>query len=154
MSFLTARFVRLWPGLAFCALLTVLAGVFVKSAPTGSYLGGDTVRFVLSNLTFTLASYRLTGVECGGETCVLNGSLCTLPWEVRCSGAARHHEAGGVSTHPGRRPGLGAVYLLDTIDRLWVALPTGVAAYLLRERMPLSWRVLRRCFSPRLQPTL
>lgn len=84
MSFLTARFVRLWRGLAFCALLTVLAGAFVKSAPTGSYLGGDTVRFVLSNLTFTLASYRLTGVECGGETCMLNGSLWTLPWEVRC----------------------------------------------------------------------
>lgn len=170
--FLTARFVRLWPGLALCVLLTVLAGGFFTSAAPGAYLGGDTARFILGNLSFTVASYRLTGVECGGEACVLNGSLWTLPWEVRCYAVLALLGALGLA-----RPAImkwavlplslvgvlvwdipqvqelarslagdGAVYLIDTFDRLWAAFAMGIAAYLFRERIPLSWWALGALF--------
>lgn len=172
VRFLTARFVRLWPGLALCVLLTVLAGAFFTSAPPGGYLGGDTARFILSNLTFTVASYRLTGVECGGEACVLNGSLWTLPWEVRCYavlallgvlGLARPTimkwavlplsligvlvwDIPQVQELARSLAGDGAVYLIDTFDRLWAAFAMGIAAYLFRERIPLSWWALGALF--------
>jgi peptidoglycan/LPS O-acetylase OafA/YrhL len=165
VQFLTARFVRLWPGLALCVLLTVLGGAFFTSAPPGAYLGGETARFILSNLTFTVASYRLTGVECGGEACVLNGSLWTLPWEVRCYallallgvlGLARPTimkwlvlplslvgvlvwDIPQVQDLARSLVGDGAVYLIETFDRLWAAFAMGIAAYLFRERIPLSW---------------
>ncbi|WP_312162797.1 acyltransferase [Phenylobacterium sp.] len=165
VRFATARFVRLWPGLALCILLTVLAGGFFTTAPAGAYLGGDTARFILTNLTFTAASYQLTGVDCGGETCVLNGSLWTLPWEVRCYAVLAILGALGLA-----RPAImkwlvlplslvgvlvwdvpvvqetarglvgdGAVYLIGTFDRLWAAFALGVAAYLYHDRIPLSW---------------
>ncbi len=60
VRFLTARFVRLWPGLALCVMLTVLVGGFFTSAPIGGDLGCDTANFVLPNLTLACASYRLT----------------------------------------------------------------------------------------------
>lgn len=173
VRFLTARFVRLWPGLALCILLTVLAGGFFTSAPASAYLGGDTARFILSNLTFTVASYRLTGVSCGGEPCVLNGSLWTLPWEVRCYAALAIIGAFGLA-----RPSImkwfvlpatlvgalvwdvpavqevarglagdGAVYLISTFDRLWAAFALGVAAYIYRDRIPLSWGILAVIFA-------
>ena len=168
VRFLTARFIRLWPGLALCVLLTVLVGAFFTSAPGGAYLGGDTARFILSNLTFTVASYRLTGVECGGEACVLNGSLWTLPWEVRCYvllavlgalGLARPTlmkwlvlplslvgvlvwDISQVQALARSLLGDGVVYLIGTFDRLWAAFAMGIAAYLFRERIPLSWWVL------------
>nr|WP_293402724.1 acyltransferase [Phenylobacterium sp.] len=172
VRFLTARFVRLWPGLALCVLLTVLVGAFFTSASMGGYFGGDTARFILSNLSFTAASYRLTGVECGGEACVLNGSLWTLPWEVRCYAVLALLGALGLA-----RPAImkwavlplslvgvlvwdvpqvqelarslagdGAVYLIETFDRLWAAFAMGIAAYVFRERIRLSWWALGALF--------
>lgn len=170
--FLTARFVRLWPGLALCVLLTVLAGGFLTSAPASAYLGGDTARFILTNLTFTVASFRLTGLECGGETCVVNGSLWTLPWEVRCYAVLAILGALGLA-RPAIMKGLvlplslvgvlvwdipvvqevarglvgdGGVYLLGMFDRLWAAFALGVAAYLYHDRIPLSWWGLAAIF--------
>ncbi|CAN7273290.1 acyltransferase [Phenylobacterium sp. LjRoot164] len=165
VRFLTARFVRLWPGLALCVLLTVLAGGFFTTAAPGAYLGGETSKFVLTNLTFTVASYRLTGVECGGEPCVINGSLWTLPWEVRCYAVLAILGALGLAKPTIMKRlvlplslvgvlvwdvpqvqelarslvGDGAVYLIETFDRLWAAFALGIAAYLFRERIPLSW---------------
>lgn len=165
VRFLTARFVRLWPGLALCVMLTVLAGAFFTTAAPGAYLGGDTARFILTNLSFTVASYQVTGVECGGEACVLNGSLWTLPWEVRCYlvlailgalGLAKPvimkrlilplslvgvlvWDVPQVQEVARGLVGDGAVYLISTFDRLWAAFAMGIGAYLFRHRIPLSW---------------
>jgi peptidoglycan/LPS O-acetylase OafA/YrhL len=166
--FLTARFVRLWPGLALCILLTVLVGAFVTSAPMSAYFGGDTARFIATNLSFTVASYRLTGVECGGEACVLNGSLWTLPWEVRCYILLAILGALGLARPaimkwlvlPATLVGVllwdvplvqdairglvgeGLAYNINMFDRLWGAFALGVAAYIYRDKIPLSWWIL------------
>ena len=167
--FLAARFVRLWPGLALCILLTVLVGGLVTSAPGSAYLGGETARFILGNLSFTVASYQLTGVNCGGgEGCVVNGSLWTLPWEVRCYVGLALLGLLGLAKPaimkwlvlPASLVGVlvwdipvvqefirgiagdGAVFLINVFDRLWAAFALGVAAYIYRERIPLSWWIL------------
>lgn len=172
LKFAAARFVRLWPGLALCVFLTVLAGAFITSAPVVSYLGGDTAKFVASNLTFSVATYRLTGVTCGGEPCVINGSLWTLPWEVRCYAVLAVLGALGLARPtimkwlvlPATLIGVlvwdvpvvqevargiagdGAVFLINVFDRLWAAFALGVAAYIYRDRIFLSWWVLAGIF--------
>lgn len=173
VRFLTARFVRLWPALAACVLLTVAAGAMVTTAPGLSYLGGDTLRFILGNLSFVSASYLLTGVNCEGAPCSLNGSLWTLPWEVRCYlllallGALGLHKPnimkwvilplsalGAIAWDiplvqgvVGDLAGDGAVYLLGVFDRLWTVFALGIAAYLFRDRIKLSWWILAGLFA-------
>jgi peptidoglycan/LPS O-acetylase OafA/YrhL len=164
-SFLFARFARLWPGLVVSILLTVLAGAFVTEARGVDYLKGDTARFILTNLSFLYGSYNLTGVNCGGEPCAVNGSLWTLPWEARCYlglallgvlGLAKPEpmkkiilpltlavglvwDIPAVQEFTGSLLGAGAVDQFGKADRLWVLFALGTGAYLFREKLKLSW---------------
>lgn len=164
-DFLFARLARLWPALAMSVIGTVIAGAFVTSAPNFAYLGGPTLRFIASNLSLTFASFTLTGVRCGIVLCPVNGSLWTIPWEVRCYLLlAFLWLAGLAQTKPmlyfilpttllfavalhlpdvdsliERRLGHGAIYFLRLVDRLWVMFALGIAAYLARERFTLRW---------------
>lgn len=84
--FFLARLARMYPALAAFVLGTTLLGMAFTTADLPRYFGGDTLRFLLGNLSFVKAYYQLTGVYCGDPTtlCTLNGSLWTLPWEMRC----------------------------------------------------------------------
>jgi peptidoglycan/LPS O-acetylase OafA/YrhL len=170
--FLFARGARLWPGLAVAVLLTVAGGAFFTTAHGLAYLKGPTAKFILSNLTFLFGSFNLTGVNCGADACVANGSLWTLPWEARCYvllaligavGLARPELMKKVvlpltivgaivwdvpavqhlAAHV-LRPGI--IDQLEKADRLWPLFALGAGAYVFRERLTLSWLVLAVLF--------
>jgi peptidoglycan/LPS O-acetylase OafA/YrhL len=167
-----ARLVRLWPALALSVGLTVLGGALVTSAGPAEYVTGPTARFLFGNLSFLFGSYQLTGVRCGAELCNVNGSLWTLPWEVRCYallvllsalGLARPQlmariilpatlagvllwDVPLVQSGAAALLGDGAVYLIGMFDRLWALFALGIAAYIFRDRIRLSWLVLGLLF--------
>lgn len=167
-SFAIARLARLWPGLAVSVLLTVAVGIFLTQAHGLSYLKGQTARFVLSNLSLIFGSYSLQGVYCGKGLCVVNGSLWTITWEARfylllailgVTGLARPtvmkwliiptSVAFALAIHlptlhalVEKRLGSGALYNVMILDRLWTMFMLGMATYLWRERIVLSWTIL------------
>ena len=164
-DFLLARLSRLWPALAVSILLTVIAGALVTRAHGTDYLRGATLKFVASNLSLTVASFNLRDVWCGSKLCTVNGSLWTIPWEVRCylllvllwaTGLARKKpmvfivlpltlifafvmHLPGVDMLIEHRMGHGVIYFLRFADRLWVMFALGIAAYLARDRLYLAW---------------
>lgn len=161
-DFLRARLARLWPALFVSVSLTAIGGLWFTSAPSWSdYFQGATGSFLLRNLLLQGGAYTLTGVSCGEGGCPVNGSLWTIAWEVRCyvllalllplglagekvmarvvlpltfAGALLWH----VVPHPGPEAG-GIFYLIDMVDRLWTMFALGIAAYIFRERILLSW---------------
>jgi peptidoglycan/LPS O-acetylase OafA/YrhL len=84
--FFLARLARMYPALLAFVLGATLLGIAYTTADLPRFFGGETLRFLLGNLSFVKAYYELTGVYCGDSTtlCTLNGSLWTLPWEMRC----------------------------------------------------------------------
>jgi peptidoglycan/LPS O-acetylase OafA/YrhL len=173
LRFLGARVTRLWPALAFSVLLVVTGGALITTAHGLGYLKGPTLKFIVGNLTFTKGFYYLTGVNCGGVACNVNGSLWTLPWEARCYlilaalGITRLASPKNmvrvaypltlmmviawdipavqeIAAHH-LKPGL--IALIDDFDRLWPLFALGTAAYVFRERIRLSWLVLALLFA-------
>ena len=171
-TFLIARLARFWPALALSVGLTVLGGLFITSAETAEYFTGETLRFILFNLSLMTPAYYLTGVDCGGGPCNMNGSLWTLPWEARCYlvlallgalGLAKPRlmtmfilpatllgvlvwDIPAVQATVTLLVGKGPVYFIDMFDRLWALFALGVAAYIFRERIKLSWAILLGLF--------
>ena len=164
-DFVVARLARLWPGLAVAVGLMILGGYFLSGLPLGTYLQGDTTYFAIKNLSLLAAHYNLTGLQCGAEPCVVNSSLWTIPWEVRCYallallalvgfasprwmarlilpltavGALALHIP-GVATLVETIGGKGVLHNVQLIDRLWTMFALGIAAYLWRDRLRLSW---------------
>lgn len=170
-DFLLARLVRLWPALALSVGLTVLGGYFVTADPL-DYFSGPTLQFITNNLSFLAPAYYLTGVNCGGEPCTVNGSLWTLPWEARCYlllgllallGLAREKmmvrlvlpatlvlalvwDLDAVRQWASGLVGADALYYPDMADRLWSLFALGTAAYIFREKIRLSWSALGMMF--------
>jgi peptidoglycan/LPS O-acetylase OafA/YrhL len=171
--FLLARLARLWPALAVSVSMTALFGLLITTASPATYLGGETMRFLMGNLSLLFGAYFLTGVDCGAAPCNVNGSLWTLTWEARCyvilallglTGLARPQImirvilpatfVGALLWHlPSvhdlavRLLGSGIVFQLDLIDRLWTVFALGIAAYILRDRIRLSWLILALLFA-------
>jgi len=171
-TFLMARLARLWPGLALSVALTVLGGLFVTTADPATYFSGETSRFLAGNLSLLFGAYYLTGVDCEGGPCNVNGSLWTLTWEARCYAALALLGAAGLAKPqimariilpatlaavliwdlpPLQRLattllGDGPVYLMNMMDRLWALFALGIAAYIFRERVKLSWAILGLLF--------
>lgn len=164
-DFATARFARLWPAMAISVLLTVAIGAFLTTAEGAAYLGGPTGRFVLFNLSMLFPAFNLTGVNCGAALCNINGSLWTIPWEVRCyillallggfglsrpavmkclilpatAAFAVAMHLPGVESALGRIAGSTVVYYLHGADRLWFMFALGIAAFIWRAKLKLSW---------------
>jgi peptidoglycan/LPS O-acetylase OafA/YrhL len=171
-TFLMARLSRLWPALALSVSLTVIGGLFVTNAGPAAYLSGETLRFIGGNLSLLFGAYNLTGVECGSGLCNVNGSLWTLTWEARCYLLLSALGMAGLASpwimvrfilpmtllgaiawdlEPIREmvrsiAGEGVVYQLNLVDRLWPLFALGIAAYIFRERIKLSWIVLGLLF--------
>lgn len=167
-SFLLARFARVWPGLAVAVTVTVVAGLFITAAAPGAYFRGATMQFLIQNLSLLSNSYFLTGIMCGDQPCVINGSLWTISWEVRCYLLLALLAALGLAS---RRMMLwlvlpaslifavlwripivqgwfsdvapaGAIYFAGMWERLWSMFALGIAAFLLRDHIRLSWMLL------------
>ncbi|WEK44120.1 MAG: acyltransferase [Candidatus Sphingomonas colombiensis] len=166
-DFLLARLARLWPGLAVAVLVMVTAGFFIAGLPLPEYLRGDTAHFIASNLSLVKGHYALTGIGAEGAPTNVNGSLWTIPWEVRCylvlffaallrlSSRDRviallllpsllfaiviHLPA--VQALAGGDPSRGALYNLMLFDRLWTMFALGIAALIFWPYLRLSWSV-------------
>jgi peptidoglycan/LPS O-acetylase OafA/YrhL len=172
-TFLLARLSRLWPGLAMSVLLSVAGGLLVTNVDPLEFFTGETLRFIGGNLSLLFGAYYLTGVECGAALCNVNGSLWTLTWEARCYlllallgtvGLARPQimvryilpltlvgallwDFPPVPAFVASELGTGIVYQLNMIDRLWPLFALGIAAYIFRERIRLSWVLLALLFA-------
>ncbi|TQF12712.1 acyltransferase [Myxococcus llanfairpwllgwyngyllgogerychwyrndrobwllllantysiliogogogochensis] len=84
-SFVLARTLRIFPGLAVSLLLTTLVlGAAFTTCPLGEYFTApDTYRFLLRNFTLVNPQWNLPGVFEGNVyPSAVNGSLWTLMYEV------------------------------------------------------------------------
>jgi peptidoglycan/LPS O-acetylase OafA/YrhL len=164
VAFFTARLARIWPGLIASIVLVVLIGSLFTTVPLHDYLRGETKGFILKNGLFLGGNYSLTGVECEGALCNINGSLWTIPWEIRCYALltiiflvglskkermsrvifpatiafmlAWHWQPFSITD----QSGLG--YNFARIDRLWTVFALGIAAYIYKDKIKLSWAIL------------
>ena len=87
-SFIQMRVFRIWPALIACTLLAVFfIGVILTTLPLKQYIGNpDTWKFLFSNiLLYNVTSHRLPGLFIANHFgSAVNGSLWTLPFEVKC----------------------------------------------------------------------
>jgi len=86
IRFAIRRFLRIWPGLAVAVLLAAcLLGPLMTTLPLGSYFGDPSFTKYFENLRFN-DSQQLAGVFAGNPVTAVNGSMWTLPIEVRWYG--------------------------------------------------------------------
>lgn len=87
VRYVVMRASRILPGLTVCLLFTVLVvGTLVTTKTTADYFGADETRwYVLKNIQLQKMVNRLPGVfEFNHYRLSINGSLWTLPIEIRC----------------------------------------------------------------------
>lgn len=166
--FALARFSRLWPGLAVMIAVVIFGGFWLTVTPTPEYIKLSLLYFGIKNLSFVYPHYMLPGVLCGFEPCNVNGSIWTIPWEVRCylclsllfllrlSGErmmirfvlplsavyAVVCDIPPVGQFLHDHLSSGVMYYVGLWDRLWTAFALGIAAYIFRHRIPLRWSYL------------
>lgn len=89
LRFVVMRTARIWPGLLACLLVTaLLVGPWVSSLPLSAYLHDPQTRgYVLKNAQLQQITDALPGVFADNHfPGAVNGSLWTLPIEIRCYG--------------------------------------------------------------------
>lgn len=86
LRFLAKRFLRIWPGLVVVTLLAAFVlGPLVSSADVSTYFASPELKDFLRNLKVVTVRYFLPGVfETNVYPRAVNGSLWTIPLEVRC----------------------------------------------------------------------
>lgn len=166
--FAQARLARLWPALAVSVLLVVAVGAVITTASLAEYFGGPTRRFIIMNLLLQSKAYTLTGLFCGNELCNVNGSLWTIAWEVRCYALLGLLFMLGLTSERAMKwfvlPATvlfaviwgvlsanvtlpeNVTYYLGMTDRLWGMFALGIAAYIFRTKIHLSWGILALLF--------
>jgi peptidoglycan/LPS O-acetylase OafA/YrhL len=83
IGFLIRRFFRIWPGLAVCLFLTALAAVAASKGTSPCAICDKSLfNYVLNNSTLN-TSWRIDSVFVGRKYSSINGSIWTLPLEVR-----------------------------------------------------------------------
>ncbi len=89
LDFVMARFMRVVPGLFVVLVLTAFVlGPFVSSVPVADYFTQKTpFKYVLRNVSLWSMQYDLPGVFEDNPFRGVNGSLWTLPFEIRCYAA-------------------------------------------------------------------
>ena len=83
-SFLAMRVARIWPALILCTLLTLVAFGVLSDRLASYVTEPESLRFAVMNLAMVKAEYAVPAMAHGGEPLVVNGSLWTIPWELRC----------------------------------------------------------------------
>jgi peptidoglycan/LPS O-acetylase OafA/YrhL len=81
-KFILKRFLRIWPGLIVCLVVTTLISALVSGVPMADFLSSpDTYSFILNNARLNLV-WKLPGVF-EDSRYGINGSLWTLPLEAK-----------------------------------------------------------------------
>lgn len=87
LRFALMRAARILPGLAICLVITALlvGAVVTSKSATEYFASGDVGRYIIKNIQLQKLLNRLPGVfEFNHYRLSVNGSLWTLPVEVRC----------------------------------------------------------------------
>lgn len=83
-NFLWARFLRIYPGLFLVILITTLCGVFITSLTAEAYFTDElTWKYFSRNILGFSIKYDLPGVFTDNPYTAMNGSLWTIPLELR-----------------------------------------------------------------------
>lgn len=164
--FLAMRVARIWPALIVCILLTLAVFAVLSDRAAAYLLEPESLRFAAMNLVMIKAEYEVPALVVGGSPLVINGSLWTIPWELRCYAvmalgfAVVGHRRAAVlrpvlmlsvvaaiawalaqqwwAGFPSTERGL--LYNLDVWMRLWGCFASGALVWLERERaMPPWW---------------
>jgi peptidoglycan/LPS O-acetylase OafA/YrhL len=151
-----SRAARIYPALIINLVFCIfVVGIIVTTLPLQEYLFHSGIhRFFFDNLLFYQARYDLAGVFANNPWQAVNGSLWTLPLEVRMYGWVLAFGALGVLHH---RPSFNAVFLVAMglyliqghgfflaqagTDFLWIYFLLGMFFYLNANTIRLSWRV-------------
>ena len=162
-DFVRARFFRIWPALAVAIGLAVfvIGPAFTTLSGAAYFSAHDTWRYLGKNLLLLHGVvYALPGVFDGNPSPhAVNGSLWTLPWEVRCylyllAGWIVVRKMTSERVFKFAVTALWAALLAwhgwsmahttleDSAPRLNLMFAAGVAIYLYRDRIVLSWRGL------------
>jgi peptidoglycan/LPS O-acetylase OafA/YrhL len=153
-QFVWARALRMIPGLWTMLLVTALGlGMVFTSLPLGEYIKSpETAAYLWQNGLLIGGKYSLPGVFYDHRNIAVNGSLWTIPQEVRCYIVLAL--LGGLGLLAPRRwlsltvvaliivnalISINAVPVLANPRRLGIAFFLGVMAYLWRDRIRLSW---------------
>ena len=82
--FTVSRIMRIWPALILALLFSVLCAALTSSATVWEFIS-SAAGYMAHGLTlFGGVQYELIGAFSNQSTTSVNGSLWTLPWEVRC----------------------------------------------------------------------
>ena len=84
LRFAALRVGRIWPGLAVSLVATVAAFALLSGRPFAYLAERETWLFLVKNLTQIQVHFYLPGLAPGSERLAVNGSLWTIPWELRC----------------------------------------------------------------------
>ncbi len=154
--FVMARVFRLFPALAVVLLITVLVAAIWFSEGSEEALWRAAPQYFFRNITLYLLQYELPGVfETNPYGPAINGSLWTLNHEVSCYAGVVVLGFLGALANKGRMGlllalfvvGYSAMIILDPHPRLVslakLAWPfyVGVAFYVWRDKLALSWRI-------------
>lgn len=161
LRFVTARVMRLFPGLAVVLVLTIGAGAVLTSLDRSAYLTDPaTYLYLLRNLSLCFLQMPLPGVfENNPSGPALNGSLWTLFYEVMCYfgvfglgllGMLRGRGwitlmvtglAVAFTLSLGWEPQGGIAYRLDLMAYLGFPFGLGMLAYVWRDQLPVDVRI-------------
>ena len=86
IDYALSRALRVLPGLIMCVLLTVFVlGPLVTSLNVAEFFShSKTYKYLNNALAIPLTHYKLPGVFETNQTASVNGSLWSIPYEVRC----------------------------------------------------------------------
>jgi peptidoglycan/LPS O-acetylase OafA/YrhL len=86
VAYAEARLLRIYPGLILAVALTILLGFFLTSVESGYLTSKQTVEYGIHDSTLIGLRYTLPGVFQDNPSNAANGSLWTLPVELRMYG--------------------------------------------------------------------
>lgn len=163
VDFVTARVLRIYPGLIVAALaLVFVAGPLVSGLPAAAYFAdGTTYTFLLKSTLAPTGHGTLPGVFVANPVPdLVNVPIWTIKYELACYGVLAALSVFGALTRPRltvcgmlavaalttavfAREGTEHVpHSLDHLARFWFCFSFGAGLYLLRDRVPLRLSVL------------
>ena len=159
IDFIIARALRIFPGLIVCTIVIVASGLLLSECGVADYLKDARVlEYMVKTISLSTGAAELPGLfRDNPYPSVVNGSLWTLKFEFLCylllalMGSMRLLTPGMMTKLLPIGFVAAAVFLayrhggqpdqLEQFARFWLSFSFGVALFLFRDRIVLSWGV-------------
>lgn len=157
VRFLTARALRIFPGLIVCTAALVVLGMAVSACGPLEYLADASVaKFFLKTVSLSTGAGELPGVfESNPYPSVVNASLWTLKFEMLCyvllalASLTRLFDQPKMALLLPAGWFVAAAFLIqrfggpadqaEQFARFWLSFSFGVGLFVFRDRIPVSW---------------